>query len=428
LVQKYEIKETGKNINFATYKKIMQKKNVVIVGGGAAGYFCAANIDPSKYEVTILEQQQSVLQKVKISGGGRCNVSNACFDARELVKYYPRGNKELRSVFSKFQPGDTMEWFSDRGVELKIEADNRIFPVSNQSQTIIDCLEKEVAKNNTKVLTKTTVKNIEKKENQYSIQTNNWDLLADIVIFCTGSSPKSWKIIENLGIKMVEAVPSLFTFNIKDILLEDLPGTSFANATIQIKNLKASEEGPLLITHWGLSGPAILKLSAWKARELAMMDYQFDILVNFLAISFADAEEIFLEFREKNTRKQIGQSKIFDVTQRFWAKILEVCNISLDKQLSNISKKEVLLILENLCRKTMIVNGKSTFKDEFVTAGGIDLKEIDFKNMKIKSLENFFVAGETINIDAVTGGFNFQACWSEAWLIAKELNENNWEI
>jgi hypothetical protein len=410
------------------YKKFMQKKIVVIVGGGAAGYFCAANIDSSKYEITILEQQQSVLQKVKISGGGRCNVSHACFDARELVKYYPRGNKELRSVFSKFQPGDTMEWFSDRGVELKIEADNRIFPVSNQSQTIIDCLEKEATKNNTKVLTKTTVKNIEKKENQYSIHTNNGDLLADIVVFCTGSSPKSWKILENMGVKMVEAVPSLFTFNIKDDLLKELPGTSFANATVQIKNLKASEDGPLLITHWGLSGPAILKLSAWKARELAILDYKFDILVNFLSISFAEAEEIFLEFREKNTKKQIGQSKIFDVTQRFWGKILEISNIPLDKQLSNISKKEIQLILENLCRKTLVVNGKSTFKDEFVTAGGIDLKEIDFKNMKLKSLENFFVAGETINIDAVTGGFNFQACWSEAWLIAMELNNNDGEI
>lgn len=397
----------------------MQKKRLVIIGGGAAGFFCAANLDGNKFDITILEQNSDVLQKVKISGGGRCNVSHACFDPRELVQFYPRGNKELMSVFSKFQPGDTMEWFESRGVSLKIENDNRIFPQSNSSQTIIDALMKEVK---AEVKVKTGVKEIFKNENSFLVKTNNGDFGADFVVFATGSSPKSLKILENLGHKIVPQVPSLFTFNINDNLLKALPGTSFPNAEITIPELKTDEGGSLLITHWGLSGPAILKISAWKARELFDMNYQLEIVVNFISKSVVEAEEIFNDFRSQNPKKTIGQSKIFEVTNRFWLKILELSKINPEKQVSQISKKELLIILENLCRKAFRVEGKSTFKDEFVTAGGVDLKEINFKNMKSKILENFYIAGEVLNIDAVTGGFNFQACWSEAWLIAQDLN------
>ena len=400
----------------------MQKKKIVIIGGGAAGFFCAANLDENKFDVKILEQNSDVLQKVKISGGGRCNVTHACFDPRELAQFYPRGNKELMSVFSKFQPGDTMEWFETRNVPLKIENDNRIFPESNSSQTIIDIFLKEIQQKNFEIKTKTSVKEILKSEDQYSIKTNNGDFEADYLIYTTGSSPKSLKIIENLGHQLVESVPSLFTFNIKDDLLKDLPGTSFDYAEVSIPKLKTDESGPLLITHWGLSGPAILKISAWKARELFDLNYRFEIEVNFIAKTIYEAEALFMEFRQINPKKTVGQSKIFDVTNRFWNKLLEISGVNSEKNISNISSKELQKILENLCQKKLKVEGKSTFKDEFVTAGGVDLKEINFKNMSSKILENFYLAGEVLNIDAVTGGFNFQACWSEAWLIAQDLN------
>lgn len=398
------------------------KKKVAIIGGGAAGMFCAANLDAGKYKVLVLEQGPEVLQKVKISGGGRCNVSHACFDARELVKFYPRGSKELLSVFSRFLPGDTMQWFEERGVELKIEPDNRIFPKSNASQTIISAILAETAKKGVEIRTRTPVKNIQKTNDGYRIETNSGGFPADVVVFATGSSPKSLKILEQMGHGMVPQVPSLFTFNIEDELLKNLPGTSFGNAEISIPELKTEEEGPLLITHWGLSGPAVLKISAWKARELSEKDYRFCIRVNFISKNFQEAQEDFVNFKNANPKKTIGQSRVFDVTSRFWLKVLEVSKVNPEKQVSQISKKEMQAVLDNLCRKKLSVSGKSTFKDEFVTAGGVRLKEVNFKNMQSRLLGNFYIAGEVLDIDAVTGGFNFQACWSEAWLIAEDLN------
>lgn len=397
-------------------------KQIIIIGGGAAGFFCASNLDETQYKITILEQNSDVLQKVKVSGGGRCNVTHACFDPRELIQFYPRGNKELLSVFTRFQPGDTMEWFDQRKVSLKIENDNRIFPESNSSQTIINTFLNEVQKKSVEVKTKCVVKEIEKQDDQYLVKTNAGDFMADYIIYSTGSSPKSLKIIENLGHKIVDPVPSLFTFNIKDDLLADMAGTSFEMAQTSIPKLKTEESGPLLITHWGLSGPAILKISAWEAINLAQLKYHFEIEVNFISLAIQDAEEIFQHFKQNNPKKTIGQSKIFDVTNRFWQKILHVSKVDHNKQIANISGKEMQSILENLCRKKFQVTGKSTFKDEFVTAGGVDLKEINFKNMSSKILPNFYIAGEVLNIDAITGGFNFQACWSEAWLIAQDLN------
>lgn len=400
-------------------------KQIIIIGGGAAGFFCAANLDTTQYKVAILEQNSDVLQKVKISGGGRCNVTHACFDPRELVQFYPRGNKELLSVFTRFQPGDTMEWFENRKVSLKIEGDNRVFPESNSSQTIINAMLKEIQNKNIEVKTKCSVKEIEKQDEKYVVKTSLGDFEADYIIYTTGSSPKSLKIIQNLGHKIVDLVPSLFTFNIKDDLLKDLAGTSFEMAETSIPKLKTEESGPLLITHWGLSGPAILKISAWEAVNLANMKYNFEIEVNFVSKSLDEAEQLFQNFKQLNPKKTIGQSKIFDITNRFWQRVLEVSNIDLNKQAANISKKEMDRIIENLCKKKFQVTGKSTFKDEFVTAGGVDLKEINFKNMSSKILPNFYIAGEVLNIDAVTGGFNFQACWSEAWLIAQDLNNFN---
>ena len=397
-------------------------KKVIIIGGGASGFFTAANIDTKLYDVTILEQNSDVLQKVKISGGGRCNVSHACFDPRELVQFYPRGNKELLSVFTKFQPEDTMNWYEEHGVVLKIEDDNRIFPESNSSQSIIDCLVNECRKNNVKILTKQTVTEILPQENGYKIHTTDQNYFADYVVFSTGSSPKAFKILEKLGHQIIAPVPSLFTFNIKNEILKDLMGTSFQYVDIEIPKLNLEESGSLLITHWGLSGPAILKLSAWGARELAALKYQFEIIVNFIGTASEDALEIFKNFKENEPKKSISQTKIFDITNRFWQRILFVSGIDTTKQLANINNKEMQKIIENLCCCRMNVTGKSTFKEEFVTAGGVDLKEMDFKTMKSKKLPNFYISGEVLNIDAVTGGFNFQACWSEGWLIAQDLN------
>ena len=391
----------------------------------APGFFTAANIDTKLYDVTILEQNSDVLQKVKISGGGRCNVSHAWFDPRELVQFYPRGNKELLSVFTKFQPGDTMNWYEEHGVALKIEDDNRIFPESNSSQSIIDCLVNECRKKNVKILTKQTVTEILPQENGYKIHTTDQNYFADYVIFSTGSSPKAFKMLEKLGHQVVAPVPSLFTFNIKNEILKDLMGTSFQYVDIEIPRLNLEESGSLLITHWGLSGPAILKLSAWGARELAALKYQFEIIVNFIGTASEDALEIFKNFKENEPKKSIGQAKIFDITNRFWQRILFVSGIDTAKQLANINNKEMQKIIENLCSYRMNVTGKSTFKEEFVTAGGVDLKEMDFKTMKSKKLPNFYISGEVLNIDAVTGGFNFQACWSEGWLIAQDLNAVN---
>lgn len=400
-------------------------KKVIIIGGGASGFFTAANIDTKLYDVTILEQNSDVLQKVKISGGGRCNVSHACFDPRELVQFYPRGHKELLSVFTKFQPGDTMNWYEEHGVALKIEDDNRIFPESNSSQSIIDCLVNECRKKNVKILTKQTVTEILPQENGYKIHTTDQNYFADYVVFSTGSSPKAFKILEKLGHQIIAPVPSLFTFNIKNEILKDLMGTSFQYVDIEIPKLNLEESGSLLITHWGLSGPAILKLSAWGARELAALKYQFEIIVNFIGTASEDALEIFKNFKENEPKKSIGQAKIFDITNRFWQRILFVSGIDTTKQLANINNKEMQKIIENLCCCRMNVTGKSTFKEEFVTAGGVDLKEMDFKTMRSKKLPNFYISGEVLNIDAVTGGFNFQACWSEGWLIAQDLNAVN---
>lgn len=315
-----------------------------------------------------------------------------------------------------------MAWFEERNVPLKIENDNRIFPESNSSQTIIDAMVSEVKSKGFEVRTQSVVSEIIKDNGGYIIKTSNGEFSADYVVYATGSSPRSLKLLKNLGHQIVEAVPSLFTFNIKNDTLKDLMGTSFAYAEVSIPQLKMDESGPMLITHWGLSGPAILKISAWKARELAALKYNFDIHVNFLGIDAEDAEEIFKTFRQENPKKSIGTSKIFDITTRFWHRILWLSKVDPEKNISTVSSKELQSILQNLCRNVMKVSGKSTYKDEFVTAGGVELKEINFKNMSSKILDNFYLSGEVLNIDAVTGGFNFQACWSEGWIIAQDLN------
>ncbi|MFA7448978.1 MAG: NAD(P)/FAD-dependent oxidoreductase [Weeksellaceae bacterium] len=397
-------------------------KRIAIIGGGAAGFFTAANLGEKLGNQTVIfEQSSNPLQKVRVSGGGRCNVTHACFDPRELVEFYPRGKKELLSVFNKFQPGDTMEWFENRKVPLKIEEDNRIFPISNSSMTIIECLLNQVEKNKVEIRLSEGINKIEKKESHFLVHTKSEVYSFDTIIFTPGSSGKSMDILRNLGHSIVRAVPSLFTFNIKDNRLKDLMGVSFEHAEISIPELKMDSEGPLLITHWGMSGPGILRLSAWGALELNRLNYMFEIQINFIQKEKEECIDFLNEFKIEHAKKTVYKMNPFSFPKRFWHRILEVLNISEEMVFSHLTKQQIQQISEELTEGVYKVNGKSTFKEEFVTAGGVDLKEINFKTMESKIVPNLFIAGEILNIDAITGGFNFQACWSEGFLISEFL-------
>ena len=397
--------------------------DIIIVGGGAAGFFTAINIVEKnpKLKVAILERGNEVLQKVRISGGGRCNVTHACFEPNELVKFYPRGEKELRGPFHQFCSGDTIEWFEKHGVELKIEADGRMFPVSNSSQTIIDCFLQATQKLGIAVLTGQSVQSIFKKETHWKIETQNENYLTEKLILATGSNPKVWEMLQTFGHAVVSPVPSLFTFNIKDSRIKELPGVA-AQVTVKVKDTKLTSTGPLLITHWGMSGPAILKLSAWGARILHDKNYQFTIFVNWL--NDAEKEEVeknLKELKQEHAKKSVSKKSPFELTNRLWESLVLASGIESETKWADLSKTQLQNLVNQLTNGTFQVNGKSTFKEEFVTAGGIDLKEINFKTMESKLHENLYFAGEIVNIDAITGGFNFQNAWTSGFIVASAV-------
>jgi len=400
------------------------KKNFIIIGGGAAGYFAAINaaeLNPN-LEVIILEGSNKVLQKVKVSGGGRCNVSHACFTPNELIEFYPRGKKELRGPFHQFMTGDTMEWFENRGVPLKIEDDNRIFPESNSSQTIIDCFLESAKKAGVIVKTSTRVDAIEKNEEKFVVKTANENFIADYLLVASGSNTKVWNMISDLGHTIVQPVPSLFTFNIEDNRLAAIPGSSVPKASVKVLNSKLEVQGPLLITHWGLSGPGILKLSAWGALELFEKNYQFKIEVNWLSKKYEEVLEFLKSEKNKNSKKQIILHSVFEaISKRLWEKFVIAAQISETSQWAQLTNKQLEDLSKQLTQCIFKVNGKSTFKDEFVTAGGVDLKEINFKRFESKLHKNLFFAGEVLNIDAITGGFNFQNAWTGGWIVANSI-------
>ena len=401
-----------------------QNFNIIIVGGGAAGFFTAINIVEKnpKLKVAILERGTEVLNKVRISGGGRCNVTHACFEPNELVKFYPRGEKELRGPFHQFCSGDTIEWFEKHGVELKIEADGRIFPVSNSSQTIIDCFLKATQKLGITVLTRQSVQSIFKKDSLWKVETQTENYLAEKLILATGSNPKVWEMLQNFGHAIVSPVPSLFTFNIKDSRIKELPGVA-AHVTVKVKDTKLSSTGPLLITHWGMSGPAILKLSAWGARILHDKNYQFTIFVNWLNdAEKADVENMLKELKQEHAKKSVSKKSPFELTNRLWESLVLASGIESETKWADLSKIQLQNLANQLTNGTFQVNGKSTFKEEFVTAGGIDLKEINFKTMESKLHESLYFAGEIVNIDAITGGFNFQNAWTSGYIVATALS------
>ncbi|MSP85786.1 MAG: NAD(P)/FAD-dependent oxidoreductase [Flavobacteriaceae bacterium] len=400
-----------------------QNFDILIVGGGAAGFFTAINIvekNPS-LKVAILERGSEVLNKVRISGGGRCNVTHACFEPNELVKFYPRGEKELRGPFHQFCSGDTVEWFEKHGVELKIEADGRMFPVSNSSQTIIDCFQEATKKLGIAVLTNQSVHSVFKKDALWKVETQSETYLSEKLILATGSNPKVWEMLQNFGHVVVSPVPSLFTFNIKDPRIAALPGVS-AQVSVKVRDTKLESSGPLLITHWGMSGPAILKLSAWGARILHEKNYQFSVAINWLNdIDTDDAEKILKELKLENAKKAVSKKSPFELTNRLWESLVMASGIDSETKWADLSKIQLQNLSNQLTNGLFQVNGKSTFKEEFVTAGGIDLKEINFKTMESKLHENLYFAGEIVNIDAVTGGYNFQNAWTSGFIVANSI-------
>ncbi|PTT05588.1 aminoacetone oxidase family FAD-binding enzyme [Flavobacterium sp. HMWF030] len=397
--------------------------DIIIVGGGAAGFFTAINIAEKnpKLKIAILERGKEVLSKVRVSGGGRCNVTHACFEPNELVKFYPRGEKELRGPFHQFCSGDTIEWFEKHGVELKIEDDGRMFPVSNSSQTIIDCFLEATGKLGIKVLTGQSVQSIFKAESHWKIDTQDENYATEKLVLATGSNPKIWEMLQTQGHAIVSPVPSLFTFNIKDPRIKELPGVA-AQVTVTVKDTKLESTGPLLITHWGMSGPAILKLSAWGARTLFDKNYQFTIFVNWLNdVETEDAEKILKDLKQEHAKKAVSKKSPFDFPNRLWESLVLASGIETETKWADLSKIQLQNLASQLTKAKFQVNGKSTFKEEFVTAGGIDLKEINFKTMESKLHKNLYFAGEIVNIDAITGGFNFQNAWTSGFILANNI-------
>ncbi|MCX6158583.1 MAG: NAD(P)/FAD-dependent oxidoreductase [Ignavibacteriae bacterium] len=397
---------------------------VGIIGGGAAGFFSAVTIAETNKscEITILEKSPNVLAKVRVSGGGRCNVTNSLTDVKEFVKNYPRGNKELLSVFTRFGNADTINWFENHGVKLKAEPDGRMFPVSNNSQTIIDLFLHLAKKHNINIVTGFDVNEIIHSISKgFEVKSRNGESHNfDKLLVAPGgfSTSEKYRWIESLGHTIVEPVPSLFTFNCKDTLLRDLQGVSTQNAELKITGTKLSAKGDLLITHWGFSGPAILKLSAFGARVLSESDYKFSLEIKWTE---TDVQKEIEYAREDSPLKQIPTFPFHGFSRRFWEALILKTGINTEKRWNELSKKETEKLILVLTKSIFAINGKSTFKEEFVTAGGVNRKEIDFRTMQSKIVPNLFFAGEILDIDGITGGFNFQSAWSAGYIAGCEM-------
>lgn len=404
----------------------MKHFDVIIIGGGAAGFFAAINLaelNPN-LNIAILEKGKEVLTKVKVSGGGRCNVTHAEFDPKELVKNYPRGAKELLGPFHTFMTGDTIEWFEKKGVDLKIEEDGRMFPVSNSSQTIIDCFLDQTRKLGVSVLKSHVVKSLSRKDGIWNMSTNQGEFSAKKILVASGSSPKVWQILEQLGHTIVKPVPSLFTFNISDNRIKNIPGVVVQDVEVSVVGSNLATEGPLLITHVGLSAPAILKLSAFGAFELAKRNYKFKIEINFIKQDVESCMDMLKESKQQLAKKTMFKTSLFNLPKRLWQQLIEASHISKETKWADANKTQLEALTNQLTKAVFQVDSKSTFKEEFVTAGGVDLKEINFKNFQSKLFEGLYFSGEVLNIDAVTGGFNFQNAWTGAYIAAHHISKS----
>lgn len=425
--------------------------DVIIIGGGAAGFFAAIHIAEAdqNLKVAILERGKEVLGKVKVSGGGRCNLTYAEFNPKELVKNYPRGQKELLGPFYTYGSQDTVAFFEERGIPLKIEQDGRIFPRSNSSQTVIDCFVGEADRLGIQVLRNSSVIDLVPIKSGPGVPGGGWDVVSlrntyrtKKLLIATGSNPKIWKLLEDLGHTIIPPVPSLFTFNIQDARIAKIQGIStearvtvVSNKSVSISGLKSlkddsnkvllESEGPLLITHWGMSGPAILKLSAWGAQMLNGMHYKFRIRVNWVPDYYAEGIlQLLLKVKEVEYKKTVLRTHAVELPKRLWINLVKASGITEDVKWADASKNQLQDLALQLTQSEFFVDGKSTFKEEFVTAGGVDLKEINFKTYESKILPNLYFAGEVMNVDAITGGFNFQNAWTGAYIAAKGIVGN----
>jgi predicted Rossmann fold flavoprotein len=405
-------------------------QRILVIGGGAAGFFAAiTSAEKADTQVFLYEATPHLLSKVKISGGGRCNVTHACFEPEQLVKNYPRGGRELLGAFHRFQPRDTLAWFNTRGVETKTEEDGRMFPTSDNSESIVNALNEAAQKNQVKILIQRGVKTIQYANEKFEVELNSGEMeLFDKVIIATGGNKSSsgLAIAESFGHTIIPPVPSLFTFHIQDNRLTDLAGLSVEKVKVKACGTKLTTEGPLLLTHWGMSGPAILKLSAWGAREFAESNYNFTIEINWVPeLSQTTLSKKLNDIRIAEARKQIATFSPLPIPQRLWERLLIAAEINPTTPWAHINNQQLDKLYKQLTQAEFTVTGKSMFKEEFVTCGGVKLSEINFKTMESRKQPGLFFAGEVLDIDGVTGGFNFQNAWTTGWLAGQAAAERS---
>lgn len=402
-------------------------KYLIVIGGGAAGFFCAVNaarMNPA-LRVTLLEKSDKLLAKVKVSGGGRCNVTHACFDHAAMSRHYPRGQHFVRKAFHQFFTTNTIQWFEERGVKLKTEDDGRMFPVSDSSQSIIDCLLKEAGRYGVQIMMKAELTQLHKTNGLFRVElADKRQMTADVVCIAAGGYPKSGMFdwIRSAGHTIEEPVPSLFTFNLPGHAITRLMGISVENARVKIRAAKLEEEGPLLITHWGLSGPVVLRLSAWGARELAANQWQFGISINWLpAYNEQTLRERMQQLRQAQAAQRVTGKNNFGLPNRLWEFLLEEAGINETMRWAELPAALQNKLVKLLCQYEAEVRGKTTFKEEFVTAGGVSLREVDPQTMMSKKVERLYFAGEVLDVDGITGGFNFQNAWTTGFVAAQHI-------
>lgn len=401
-----------------------QSPPFIVIGGGAAGFFAAITAKQANpaVPVILLERHAQLLSKVRVSGGGRCNVTSSCFDPKLLIQNYPRGSKELLGPFNRFQPRDTVEWFESRGVQLKVEPDGRMFPITDSSETIIECLMREARSLKVDIRTQQKITSIDKNNATFVIRfADDTSIESSQLLLATGSSVHGHQWAASLGHTIVDPVPSLFTLNVPQFPLVELAGIA-VNAVIAIKGTSLRQSGPLLITHWGFSGPAALKLSAWAARELNEHNYEAQLVVDWIpAVARQQGLDEFFSKRKQTPMQQIGAHPCFDLPKSLWRKLVERSGIESTSKLAEINNASFTKLMDVLKTGSFNMKGKTTHKEEFVTCGGISLKEVNFKTMESKICPGLFFAGEILDVDAVTGGFNFQNAWTTGWIAGQSM-------
>lgn len=403
---------------------------MIVIGGGAAGFFGAiacAQKNPD-LEVTLLEAAREPLAKVRISGGGRCNVTHACFEPALLIQNYPRGGKALRGAFTRFQPKDTVEWFAQQGVRLKTEVDGRMFPVTDQSATIVECLMRAANQAGVRLWTGVIVKAVTHQNQQFQVELKSGEtLVGDRLLLATGSSPQGYEIVRSLGHTIEPPVPSLFTFNLRDPRFEDLAGVSLPEVKLRLKigDTSLEQTGAILITHWGISGPAVLKLSAWGARVLHDHHYQATLQINWVpTLNPETLRQQLLAVKSEFPRRTIATNCPISIPRRLWERLTASAGIETDQRWAEVSHKSLNQLIQELTQGQYMVSGKGAFKEEFVTCGGVSLKQVDFKTMTSRCCPGLYLAGEILDIDGVTGGFNFQSAWTTGYLAGQAISQS----